>query len=425
MTNSRRQFIQKSGSLLLSASALGTTPISANAAKQAKDQKPTLVTIYLRGGVDTLSVLVPCKEKSYAGLRPTLAVPAPDSNATKRSLSLDDRFALNPNLPELHALYEKGLVAPVVCVGSHHTTRSHFDAQDFMERAAPGMRHVKDGWLNRYLSETRSANDSPLRALALQARLPRSLRGDYPVIAVPTQQSASDTIDEFAQLYGAPPASASIAMAKPDGKALRNKVTRSGHDTITQLRYLNEIMAQSSGNETVPYPNSSFGRQMQQIARVIKADKGLEIAAVDYGGWDHHTDEGPLDGNMAGHLAKISAGIGAFTEDLGSHMNRVLILVMSEFGRSVQENGNTGTDHGHGGLMFAVGGMVNGHQVLGKWTGLDPSQLYEERDLPVHTDFRNVFAETLLKLHGYDGIQNGVFPEYTPANPPLDFINPV
>jgi uncharacterized protein (DUF1501 family) len=418
MTNSRRQFIQKSSSLLLGASTLGATPLTANAAKHAKNQKPTLVTIYLRGGVDTLSVLVPCKEKSYASLRPTLAVPAPDSSSEFAALPLDDTFALNPNLPELHNLYQQGLVAPVISVGSHHTTRSHFDAQDFMERAAPGMRYVKDGWLNRYLSETKSAQDSPLRALAMQTRLPRSLRGKYPVIAVPTQQSATETIDEFAQLYG--PQADDIA-----SNDLRRKVTRSGHDTITQLRYLNEIMAQSAETETVTYPNFSFARQMQQIARVIKAGKGLEIAAVDYGGWDHHTDEGPLNGNMADHLAKISAGIGAFAKDLGPRMDNVLVLVMSEFGRAVQENGNTGTDHGHGGLMFAIGGRVNGHQVLGKWTGLDPSQLYEERDLPVHTDFRNVFAETLQTLHGYNGIQNGVFPEYTPANPPLDFINPV
>lgn len=413
MTKSRRQFIQQSGSLFLGASSL---PVGAAGDKKA--ERPTLVTIYLRGGVDTLSVLVPYKEKRYAELRPTIAIPTPDSGETKKALPLDDTFALNPNMPELHALYGKGLVAPVICVGSHHSTRSHFDAQDFMERAAPGLRYVKDGWLNRYLAETQSAKDSPLRALALQTRLPRSLRGDYPVIAVSPKQSASGTIDEFAKLYGAE----STDMASGSGRDLRNKVTRSGRNTITQLRYLNEIIEQSSGDETVTYPDSSFGRQMQQIARVIKANKGLEIAAVDYNGWDHHTDEGPLNGNMAGHLAKVSAGIGAFTEDLGKRMDRVLILVMSEFGRTVKENGNIGTDHGHGGLMFAVGGMVNGRQVLGKWTGLDPARLYEKRDLPVHTDFRNIFAETLHKLHGYDGIKAGIFPEYSRANSPLDFM---
>ncbi len=413
MNTSRRDFIAGTGHLLLGASLSGT----GLAAVQGQDT-PTLVTIYLRGGVDTLGVLVPYKEKLYPELRPTIAVAAPDSKKGKASLLLDDTFSLNPAMADVHRLYQAGQCVPMVCVGSHHSTRSHFDAQDFMERGAPGMRNITDGWLNRYLAETKSKDDAPLRAIALQSRLPRSLRGAYPVLAVPKKGTTAMAIDEFSKLYRI-----DSAMGKMSGNAMRQQINQSGHNTIAKMRYLDEIMAQSDTAEKVDYPDSNFGRQMQQIAKVIKAKRGLEIAAVDYNGWDHHVDEGPIDGNMAKHLGNVSSSIGAFAKDLGPQMNRVMVLVMSEFGRTAKEDVNLGAYHGHGGLMMAIGGLVNGKQVLGKWNGLDADQLYEKRDLPVHTDFRNVLAETLQSLFGYDGIKSGLFPEYTPATPPLKFMN--
>lgn len=422
MNPTRRQILARSGPLLLGTAgwtALGRAA-TASPRKQETAARPALVTIYLRGGVDCLGVLVPYKEKRYAELRPTIAVAPPGERDGKPALPLDDTFALNPNMPELHALYREGRCVPAVCVGSHHATRSHFDAQDFMERAAPGMRHVREGWLNRYLSSTRGDRDPPLRALALQTRLPRSLRGSYPVLAVPGTETDGKTVGDFADLYKTPVPGENHAIRTP-GDAMRDRIRRSGHDTIAQLRQLELIAADSAGTS---YPDSPFGRQMRQVAAILKADCGLEIAALDYNGWDHHVDEGPVEGNMARHLANVSAAIGAFTRDLGPRMNRVLVLVMSEFGRTVGENGNAGTDHGHGGLMLAVGGRLDGKRVCGKWTGLEAGQLYEERDLPVHTDFRNVFAETLHRLFGFDGIKAGLFPEYTPASPPLEFLLP-
>lgn len=428
MTPSRRRFLARSGSLLLGGSAPGLLRGSdKDPPPSPREGRPTLVTIYLRGGVDTLGVLVPFREARYAKLRPTLAVPAPDAKGKGASLPLDDTFAMNPNLPELHDLYTRGICSPVVCVGSHHSTRSHFDAQDFMERAAPGLRHVKDGWLNRYLSETRTDRDTPLRAIAMQRRLPRSLRGSYPVLATPSAGEATEAMDAFDGLHRSHDESgAAAAEGKEPAPAagLRRKIVESGRNTIERLRYLDEIAARGNGasGDDGGYPGSSFGRQMRQVAGIIKADAGLEIAAVDYDGWDHHVDEGPSEGNMAKHLSNVSAGVGAFVRDLGPRMDRVLILLMSEFGRTVAENGNRGTDHGHGGLMIAVGGMVEGGRVLGRWNGLAEDQLYEGRDLPVHTDFRNVFAETLQSLLGFDGVAAGMFPEYAPAAPPLEFL---
>jgi uncharacterized protein (DUF1501 family) len=173
------------------------------------------------------------------------------------------------------------------------------------------------------------------------------------------------------------------------------------------------------------YPRTGFAAQLRRIARLIKTDSGIEVAAVDYNGWDHHVDEGPIDGNMARHLRHVGEGIAAFVADLDPRFDRVMLLMMSEFGRAVKQNGNAGTDHGHGGIMLAVGGMVEGGRVFGRWTGLDPRHLYEQRDLPVHTDFRTVFAQTLDHLFRFDGIAERLFPQYTPHDPPLELLHRV
>jgi uncharacterized protein (DUF1501 family) len=189
------------------------------------------------------------------------------------------------------------------------------------------------------------------------------------------------------------------------------------------LAELNAILDQPQQG-TAKYPQSTFGRQLRDIAKVIKANRGLEVTALDYGGWDHHINEGPIDGQLGKNLADVSASVGAFVNDLGpAAMEHVLILIMSEFGRTVKENGNRGTDHGHGGFMLAVGGRLNGKKVYGKWTGLEDNQLYQSRDLPVHTDFRDVFAETLKGVFKFDAIKAGLFPRYRPQTPPLDFIS--
>jgi uncharacterized protein (DUF1501 family) len=255
--------------------------------------------------------------------------------------------------------------------------------------------------------------------------LPRSLRGDYPVLARPDQK-AELALAMYSNLYPEQQQKMSrptIAMRL--GSKTQRKIRAFGARTIRQLRELEQVIEQSP-KTTAPYPKSRFGRQLSSIAKIINADRGLEVTALDYGGWDHHTNEGPIDGQLGRKLADVSASIGAFVAEVHpARMKRVLILIMSEFGRTVKENGNQGTDHGHGGFMLAVGGPVKGGKVYGKWTSLENDKLYQRRDLPVHTDFRLVFAEALHDLFGFDGMKLGMFPQYTAASGPLDFLRTV
>ena len=419
MNNSRRQFIRQSGSAVLGASVLSAAATqSVHGRTKLKGPKPTLVAIYLRGGADALNVIVPYKDKRYSAVRPTIAVPGPDSKAEHRAIPVGDTFALNPNLKGLAALYEQGQCAPIVCAGSHHTTRSHFSAQDYMERAAPGMPSVTTGWLDRYLEATKTANDPALRAFVLQPLLPRSLRGPYPVVAMP-RRSSDKTIDVYKDSYNR----MTKKMGGP-GRQLKDQILSAGKSTIVNLKELNRVIG-APDDSKANYPGTPFGTQMKNIAKVIKANKGVEVTALDYRGWDHHQNEGPIDGTLGTKLADLGDSIKAFSDDLGDRMDRVLVLVMTEFGRTVRENGNNGTDHGHGGAMFAVGRMVADKKVYGTWSGLEDRHLYKNRDLPVHTDFRNIFAETLQRLFGFDGIKDGLLPKYTRANQPLNFLKQV
>jgi uncharacterized protein (DUF1501 family) len=422
METKRREFLKQSGVCALGAAAV-TVSDSQDALGQRNtgpNQKPTLIAVYLRGGADALGTIVPYTDKRLATVRPNLTVPAPDSQAPTRLLPLDETFGLNPSMTALHKLYEAKMCAPIVCVGSPHPTRSHFDAQDFMERAAPGARNVRTGWLNRYLEETRTPSDANLRAFSLQPLLPRSLRGQFPVLARPDQK-AELAMAMYSQLY----AGQQMPRKKVRGADTQQTIRSFGVRTIQQLSELNAILEQD-GKPPIPYPKSRFGRQLRDIARTINAARGLEISALDYGGWDHHINLGPIDGQLANKLGDVSDSIGAFVAEVGpERMKKVLILVMSEFGRTVKENGNQGSDHGHGGFMFAVGGPVNGGKVYGNWKGLEEDKLYQRRDLPVTTDFRLVFAEALRDLYGFDGIKLGMFPQFSPESEPLDYLKKV
>lgn len=410
MDSTRRTFLQQVSVGVLGASAAAIAPAGAIGSPNAPGTrgKGTLVVVYLRGGADALSVVVPYADRRYAQIRPNIAIAGPDSNAEQHVLSLNNTFGFNPKLSELHALYQDGKCVPLVCIGSPHPTRSHFDAQDFMERGAPGLRNISTGWLSRYLYETRTDRDSSLRAIALQSLLPRSLRGNYPVLARP-DQGAAQTMRLFESMY------------RPSSGQAGHTVEDYGARTIAQIRQLSSILERSPA-PTATYPTTPLGRQMSDVAKLIKADCGMEIAAVDYGGWDHHVNEGPVDGQMGQRLSDVSRSLSAFAQDLGQRFNSTLVLVMSEFGRTVAENGNRGTDHGRGGVMLAVGGKLNGRQVYGRFTSLEPDQLADRRDLPVTTDFRVVFAESLHRVFGYDGIRSGLFPQYTTASPPLHFL---
>ena len=454
MSPTRRQFLAGS-SAFMGAAALGLSPNALAQALREQGHPPTLVTIYLRGGADPLNAIVPAGDPEYYKVRPTIAIPAKsDDPENPGVIPVTNLFGLHPALKPLHELYEQNRVAALMNTGSTHPTRSHFDAQDFMERAAPGVKSVTEGWLNRYLTATASSQDRTLRAVSMQPTLPRSLRGAYPVLAVPTGD-ADRAMNAFERLYSCednaktfklnmegaddgktdekpkptvqpegPRVSGGPAVApveKPEDN-MNEHIAEKGEESIEKLRHLIGI---TRGRNTSRYPDSGLARRLADIAKVIKAGEGLEVAAVDYGGWDHHAYQGGSTGTMANMLGTLAEAIRAFHDDLGSHMDKTLILVMSEFGRTVRENGNNGTDHGRGSFMLAIGGMVKGGNVYGKWTGLERGALVDSRDLPVHIDFRVVFAEALYSLFGFHADKENFFPEYKADDRPVGYLNPI
>ncbi len=429
MRTTRREFMAHSTAALAGAAVapLAWTQHAAADDAPVPGAKPTLVVLYLRGGADALNTVVPFGDPLYYKIRPTIAIP-PRATATGPGvIPLTRGFGLHPAMPELASLYQTGRVAFVLNAGSTHPTRSHFDAQDFMERAAPGVKHVTEGWLNRYLTATKTADDSDLRAVSLQATLPRSLRGEYPVLAVP-DYGADRAMRVFESLYGCPSekeatrASVGDLAKPPAADDVVDRIVEAGATGITKLRRLNEILrVERPGGEG--YPDSHLGRQFRDLAKLVHAEVGLEVAAIDYNGWDHHAYQGAAHGTMGTMLREVSRAVGAFAQDLGPRMQNTVVLVMSEFGRTVRENGNNGSDHGHGGLMMLVGGPVRGGRLYGGWRGLERRALYEGRDLPVTVDFRDVFAETLHGLFGFRAADQRFFPDYR-GGKPLGLIRP-
>ena len=424
MNPTRRDFLKlaAAGGVALHSSQFASQLLATEAPGYGPENggERSLVVIFLRGGADPLNMIVPYGDSSYPMHRPTLAM-----NLESGLLKLDKTFGLHPAMTTLKPLWDAGKLAPIVCAGSNHTTRSHFDAQDWMEFAAPGDRSVRDGWLNRYLAltEKKGTEASEFRALGMQELLPRSLRGSYPVLAVPrslTKKKSSKTLDAFERFYG----EGSAEMEGGEMMAGRREedaagVVESGRITIETLRRLQEILAASekrNASKTVSgssYPESRFADRLKKIALVLKAGEGLEVAGVDYGGWDDHNQEGSVDGRMATRLRDFSSSIGAFCQDLGPALDSTTILVMTEFGRTVRENGNSGTDHGHGGSMLVIGGGVRGGEVHGDWTGLKETELYQGRDLAVTTDFRDVFNAVMENSLGFEPPKE-FFPGYKP-----------
>lgn len=405
----RRHFLRAAalgtGVLLLPSGLLRLRAQDQGDNKEApKKKKPALVVIYLRGGADALNVIVPFADKRYYELRPTIAIPDKGDGAV---LPLDKQFGLHPALSGLLPWYEKKRLAPFVCVGSNHTTRSHFDAQDFMEYAAPGDRTVRSGWLNRMLEAGKTDQDSSLRALAMQGLLPRSLRGDFPVLAVPDKKVLKDgeLLELFDDLYGED--------AEQMEKREEDSVRDTGRETVETLKRYREIMAKPVSGERAEFPAGKLGDQLKDIAHVMRSDVGLEVACVDVGGWDDHVNEGGVEGNLATRLKTLGDALGAFATDIGERLNDTLVVCMTEFGRTARENGNNGTDHGHGGFMFLLGGKVEGGKVHGTWNGLKDDALYQKRDLAVTTDFRDVFNEVLCSHAGLTP-KDGFFPGYSP-----------
>jgi uncharacterized protein (DUF1501 family) len=381
------------------------------------DPPPTLVVIYLRGGVDALNVIVPYKDDRYYELRPTLAIAPEDSELGPGVVPLDGDFGLHPALAPLKPYWESKQFAALLNVGSPHPTRSHFDAQDFMEYAAPGLRTVRDGWLNRYLDGSHEParrgeqeEQQGLRALAMQGLLPRSLRGRRAVLAVPEKNVLNDQkmLDLFGPLYG----NGMDSMER--GSEEEGSVYEAGRSTFETLKFYKRLVGGAGGASGVTYPKGAFPAKLRDLARVIRAGEGLEVAAIDVNGWDTHAGQGATEGTMANLLGALAGGLASFAQDLGPLMEQTLVVAMTEFGRTARENGNNGTDHGHGGMMLLLGGGVKGGRVHGKWTGLEENSLYQSRDLQVTTDFRDVFAE-LLRGHLDFDLPKDFFPGYRPG----------
>jgi len=432
MTMERRDFLKLSGTSA-SALALGA-PLSlplVHVGGSHRNSGRVLVVIYLRGGQDALNTVIPFKDDRYYEIRPTIAIARPGADKAEKGttvIPLDKHFGLHPALSPLKQLWDDNMFVPILSVGSQHPTRSHFDAQDFMEYAAPGLRTMRNGWLNRFLTMTKSpqGKDPVLRALAMQGLLPRSLRGHYPVLAVPdirrrgrgrNRRGADSTLDAFERLYGDNKADKKTDDQDQKGMAPRREdaVLDAGRATIRAMRRYQVITERPTKTaDGVSYPRGGLGTKLARIARVIKSQEPLEIACADYNGWDHHANEGDAQGTMARMLDHLARSLAAFMKDLEEHAGRTLVLTMTEFGRTCRENGNRGTDHGHGGLMFAVGGRVRGGKVYGKWNGLADDNLYQGRDLQVTTDFRDVMAEVLKKYLEFD-LPRDFFPDYRPG----------
>lgn len=402
----RRVFL-KNGSLALV--SLGFTPaFIARAAQAAEARQKILVAVFQRGAVDGLNMVVPFGEKAYYANRPTIAILRPNDN--NGAIDLDGFFGLHPRMAPLVPIFQRGELAVIHACGSHDETRSHFDAQDYMESGTPGVKSTRDGWMNRYLHAQEHAASSPFRAVALAPQLPRSLQGTAPALAI-------GQLAQFGVRAGSATDLMSTSFESQYARAADSLLQPTGQEAFDAVRMLKK----ANGSTYTPapdanYPSSGFGDAMKQVAQIIKSDLGLEVAFTELGQWDHHTNEGAATGQLANRLGDFASGIAAFARDLGDRMADVVLVTMSEFGRTVRENGGRGTDHGHGNAMFVLGGNVKGGKVYGRWPGLDAEHLWQGRDLAITTDFRDVFAEVVTRhLNARD--VSRIFPGYVYKQP--------
>jgi uncharacterized protein (DUF1501 family) len=395
---------------------------------RAAARRKTLICVFQRGAADGLSMVVPYGDAAYYAARRSIAIARPGRGAGG-ALDLDGQFGMHPALRPLLELYQRRELAIVHAAGSPSPTRSHFEAQDIMETASPD-RRAGDGWLNRVLGETACAEcdgrtladprahaadhaagqrlaggAAALRGVAMGAALPLSLRGRAPSLAIAD-------LDRFGVAGGrdAGLAGTFAEMYRTEHGDLVSGAAGEGLEAAELLKRIDPSRYQPDAS--IRYPQSEFGRSLRQIAQLVKADVGVEVAFADLGGWDTHVAQGGEQGQLARRLAELAQGLRALHDDLGERMRDVVILTMSEFGRTVAENGTGGTDHGHANCMFVLGGDVRGGRVLGDWPGLAPGQLNEGRDLKVTTDFRDVFGEVAQAHLGATRLER-VFPGFS------------
>lgn len=411
MAISRRVFVKSGGLALVS---LGMDPLFLARAAYASYRplppcaapcrlcRPVLVCLFQRGAVDGLNMIVPHGDPLYYRERPRIAV------AERDVVDLDGYFGLHPRLAVLKPLWDQKVLAAIHAVGSPNATRSHFDAQDYMESGTPGVKATTDGWLNRYCQHDQEHLNTPFRAVAFGPQLPRILAGSAPTLAIEDLQAFGLRRSQPAERDRLTRAFEELYAGSATG--LLSTSSREAFEAVQTLKRLDpERYRPADGAD---YPRGKLGKAMRQIAQLIKADVGLQVAFADVTGWDTHVNQGASEGQLAARLDELGRTLAAFTHDLGERMRDVVVCTMSEFGRTVRENGNAGTDHGHATAMLVLGGSVNGGKVLGRWPGLDPAERFEGRDVAVTTDFRDLFAELVSRHLGAQDLST-VFPGFT------------
>ena len=413
MSITRRVFLRNSALAVVGTAAVPSfLTRAAFGAVEGPLRNKRLVVIFQRGAADGLNIVIPHSDPRYYAMRPSINIPR------KAVLDLDGHFGLHPSLAPFQPLWQQGHLAIVHAAGSPDTTRSHFDAQDFMETGTPGVKITEDGWLNRSLHNMplnvpATPQNSAFRAIALGPSLPRILTGPEPAVAM-------NNINDFSVGGRNPKSAAATAFEAMYDHSSDSVLHGTGEETFDAVKMLK---AADPGKYTpapgANYPRGRFGDSLRQLAQLIKANLGVQVAFADIGGWDHHVNEGSTEGQLANVLGDFSGALAAFWTDLGDLGEDTVVVTMSEFGRTARENGNRGTDHGHANVMFILGGPVKGGRVYGRWPGLDQSQLYEGRDLALTTDFRQVIGEAVASHMGNKNLAN-VFPGYD--NQPGKFL---
>ncbi len=368
-----------------------------------------LVVVFLRGAADALNIVVPHGDNAYYANRPTLGIPRPDDRAAKESLraiDLDGFFGFHPALRPLLPAWQAEQLALVHACGAPDESRSHFKAMELMERGVGDERGPASGWIGRHLATLNTGNPSPLRAVGFGGLPQRSLSGAVPISAL---RSIADfhlggDVRALAQMQTA----ISALYNGSDSLSMLGQETLKVMETIAKL---DPLSSQSAADLAATYPDTEFGLGLKQTALLIKAEVGLEVAAIDLGGWDTHFAQGGSEGLMAGLLKELAEGLAAFHADTADYADQLTVVAMSEFGRRVEENGSLGTDHGHGSLMMLLGGHVVGGRVHGQWPGLAEGQLVGPGDLAVTTDYRDVLAEVCLKRLNNPTVGQ-IFPDY-------------
>ena len=403
VTLDRRAFLRRAalfgaaGVVMLSPTAWAARALGGDSSRKR------LVVVFMRGAVDGLSVVVPYGEANYYDSRPTLAIARAGGDGAV--VDLDGFFGLHPALASLEPQWRDGTLAFVHACGSPDPTRSHFDAQDYMESGTPGVKSTADGWMNRVLA-VMPGQASPTEALSLGANVPRILSGRMPVANIALGRGAARPLPmdrpivetAFDRMYrGSDP----LSRAYQEGRTARAKLMSELEQDMTEA------------NNDAPSPKG-FPDDTARLAHLIARDPSIRLAFLALGGWDTHVNQGASKGQLASHLEPLGQGLASFATALGPHYHDTVILVISEFGRTVRQNGNGGTDHGHGNVMWVMGGPVRGRKVYGAWPGLSTAQLYQERDLAVTTDFREPIAAV---LRGHMGLSDTQIDRVFPGRP--------